>query len=142
MTPSKTGNNEDAGEEVNSPICQVKEQHLPPPSSTSADPATTAGTSTTPAPSATPQTLPIPVATSDAASVPETYEEMSVRPSEAASTMRRRIFKRYWTNPILTTVQRGSLKAMRERADAMNPGVKDMTDIFVADMEVRFDHAL
>lgn len=45
-------------------------------------------------------------------------------------------------NRALTTVQRGSLKVIKDRAALMNEGMKEMTDIFVADMEVSFHHAL
>lgn len=68
--------------------------------------------------------------------VQESYQEMFVMRSEAGTTLRRQDAKRSWMTLILTAVQRGSLRVMRERADAMNQGIKDMTDIFTADMVV------
>ena len=36
---------------------------------------------------------------------------------------------------------RGFLIAAREQVNAMNQGLKDMTDVFAANMEVNFSHA-
>lgn len=102
VTPPEARNNEDA-EKVNPPDHQAKEQHLPPLSSTPTDPATITGPSTTLAPSAAaPQPPSAPATAPDAALVQETYEEMSVTHSEAASTLCHRDAKKSWQNSVLT----------------------------------------
>lgn len=89
VTPPTAGHVEVAGEEVNSPACQVEERHLPPSSSTPADPAMMAVPSMALVTSATVPPPPLAPATApEVVQVQENYTEMSVMPSEAASTLR------------------------------------------------------
>lgn len=101
-----------------------------------------AGTSTASALSAT-ASPPPPFSTValEAAPEQETYDQLSVTASEVALTLCRREESKSWTNRVLTSAQQGSLKLVREQADAMHQGVTDMMDVFAADMEVCVHHA-